>query len=344
MHNEDKNLAYLVKMMRKKYGRRDNLFKIQQRLAARVQQPGERLSDFAASLNNIGFGKRVPMEYYIEAFINGIINQTAAMQVRAYEPQTLDEAVQFAMDTCGAFGEGYKVTDWRVAKRRYRDDRDGEDDDAQPARKKTAAAEISDALDWEKLGLGFGGDSGKSPSFDTEGKVVSGLVETAKKDPLSLAALQALMVVAGIGKYEALATKGASGKAKVARAREVKAEDAGTNNYSNQQPQGGVNRGALWQDRGSSDYSNNGCYGNNGGYGGGRGAVGGRGYGRGRGTGGMGDQGTTDQSWSGNPSRRGSTRRRAVTVDSTDIGGVSARSVSQMVLPKRSSPHSSLYS
>ncbi|GMF18172.1 unnamed protein product [Phytophthora fragariaefolia] len=151
MHNEDKNLAYLVKMMRMKYGRCDNLFKIQQRLAALVQQPGEHLSDFAASLNNIGFGKRVTMEYYIEAFINGISNQTAVIQVRAYEQQTLDEAVQFAEDKCEEFGEGYKVTDWRVAKRRYRDDRDGEEDDAQPARKKTAVAEISGALDWENL-------------------------------------------------------------------------------------------------------------------------------------------------------------------------------------------------
>ncbi|KAE8881195.1 hypothetical protein PF003_g34737 [Phytophthora fragariae] len=34
MREEDKNLAYLIKMMRKKYGRRDNMFRIQQRLAA----------------------------------------------------------------------------------------------------------------------------------------------------------------------------------------------------------------------------------------------------------------------------------------------------------------------
>ncbi|GMF44922.1 unnamed protein product [Phytophthora fragariaefolia] len=152
----------------------------------------------------------------------------------------------------------------------------------QHARKKTATAEISGALDWEKLGLGFGGDSDKSPNFNTEGKVVSGLAETAKKDPLSLAALQALMMVAGIGKGEALATKGVSGKAKVARAPEVKAEDAGTNNYSNQQPQGG-----LPED--------------------------------------VGAQGITEQAPSGNPSRRGRTRRRAATVDITDIGECAQR-------------------
>ncbi|GMF63983.1 unnamed protein product [Phytophthora fragariaefolia] len=123
MREEDKNLAYLVQMMRKKYGRRD-MFRIQQRLAARVQQPGERLSDFAASLTSIGFGKRVPAESYVEALINGINNETAAMQVRTYEPATLDETVQFAEDKCGEYGEGFKVIDWRVAKRRYREERE----------------------------------------------------------------------------------------------------------------------------------------------------------------------------------------------------------------------------
>ncbi|GMF31599.1 unnamed protein product [Phytophthora fragariaefolia] len=108
MREEDQNLAYLVQMMRKKYGQRDNMFRIQQRLAARVQQSGERLSDFAASLTSIGFGKRVPAESYVEAFINGINNETAVMQVRTYEPATLDEAVQFAEDKCGEFGECFK--------------------------------------------------------------------------------------------------------------------------------------------------------------------------------------------------------------------------------------------
>ncbi|KAL3661793.1 hypothetical protein V7S43_013088 [Phytophthora oleae] len=35
MRKEDKTLSYLVRKMRKKYERRDNIFKIQQRLAAR---------------------------------------------------------------------------------------------------------------------------------------------------------------------------------------------------------------------------------------------------------------------------------------------------------------------
>jgi hypothetical protein len=98
MGPEDRNLNYLITAMRKKYGRRDTMFHIQQRLAARVQQPGERLSDYAASLTNIVVGKRVPAESYVHAFINWINSTTPARQVRTYEPRTLDEAVQFAED------------------------------------------------------------------------------------------------------------------------------------------------------------------------------------------------------------------------------------------------------
>ncbi|KAE9213019.1 hypothetical protein PF002_g18086 [Phytophthora fragariae] len=243
MREEDKNLAYLIKMMRKKYGRRDNMFRIQQRLAARVQQPGERLSDFATSLTSIGFDKRVPAESYVEAFINGINNETTATQVRTYEPTTLDEAVQFAEDKCGEFGEGFKVTDWRVAKRRYREEReDGAEDDAPPAKKKPPTTESVDQLDWKKLGLGFGGNEDTPPSVDTEGKAVSGLAKTAQKDPLSLAALRALMVVAGLGREETVGEKAASSKAKVARALEVKSE-GGKQSPDNQ----ASNQSAGWQ-------------------------------------------------------------------------------------------------
>eukprot|EP00644_Phytophthora_capsici_P017360 jgi/Phyca11/125185/e_gw1.57.239.1 len=81
MRDEDKTLSYL--------------------------QPGERLSDYAAVLMDIGFGQRVSAETYVEAFISGINNPTTATQIRAYEPQTLEDAVQFAEDKCGDYGEGY---------------------------------------------------------------------------------------------------------------------------------------------------------------------------------------------------------------------------------------------
>ncbi|KAE9196573.1 hypothetical protein PF002_g23012 [Phytophthora fragariae] len=286
IREEDKNLAYLIKMMRKKYGRRDNMFRIQQRLAARVQQPGERLSDFATSLTSIGFGKRVPAESYVEAFINGINNETTATQVRTYEPTTLDEAVQFAEDKCGEYGEGFKVTGWRVAKRRYREEREyGAEDDTQPAKKKPPTTESVDQLDWKKLGLGFGGNEDTPPSFDTEGKPVSGLAKTAQKDPLSLAALRALMVVAGLGREETVGGKAASSKAKVARALEVKSE-GGKQSPDNQ----ASNQSAGWQNPvGGYGGGYGGGYagGQGGGYGGyGGGQAGGRGGGRGNSNGG----------------------------------------------------------
>ncbi|GMF14417.1 unnamed protein product [Phytophthora fragariaefolia] len=202
MHEEDKNLAYVVHQMRKKYGSRDNMFRFQQRLAARVQQSGERLSDFAANLTKLDL--------------------TTATQVRTFEPHTLDEAVEFVEDKCGEFGEGFKVTEWWVAKRRYRDDREyGAGDDPQPTKKRTMTADSTDQLDWKKLGLGFGGED--PPSFDVNGKAISGLAQTAKKDPLLLAALKGIVLVTGLGREEA---KGASSKPKVVKVREVKKESS----------------------------------------------------------------------------------------------------------------------
>ncbi|KAI9998161.1 hypothetical protein PInf_002495 [Phytophthora infestans] len=278
MQPEDRNLSYLVRKMRKKYGSRDNMFRIQQRLAARVQQPGERLSDYAASLTNIGFGKRIPAESYVEAFINGINNETTATQVRAYEPQTLDEAVQFAEDKCGEYGEGFKVTDWRVAKRRYRENREyGEEGDASPPKKKSTN-EAAEQLDWRQLGLGFGGE--EPPSFDTNGKAVSGLAKTAKKDPLSLAALQALMLVsAGLGKDSAKAT---SGNLKAAQARKI-IEAENNSATGNQQPGNDAAAGTRWQGQNRNGNTGGGSSFNGGGRGGGGRGFGGFGGGRGRG-------------------------------------------------------------
>ncbi|OWY97964.1 putative Polyprotein [Phytophthora megakarya] len=113
MRREDKTLEFLVRKLRKKYGRRDNVFKVQQRLVERVQKPGERLSDYADVLTNIGFGHRVPViKFPQKSFVNGINNQTAVMQMKGHNPKTLEDAVQYAEDTCGEYGEGFRVTDW----------------------------------------------------------------------------------------------------------------------------------------------------------------------------------------------------------------------------------------
>ncbi|OWY95439.1 putative Polyprotein, partial [Phytophthora megakarya] len=104
MRREDKTLEFLVRKLRKKYGRRDNVFKVQQRLVERVQKPGERLSDYADVLTNIGFGHQVPAEVYVEAFVNGINNQTAVMQMKGHNPKTLEDAVQYAEYACGEYG------------------------------------------------------------------------------------------------------------------------------------------------------------------------------------------------------------------------------------------------
>ncbi|GMF61953.1 unnamed protein product [Phytophthora fragariaefolia] len=220
---DDCTFAFLVERVRAKYGCRDNAWQIQQRLAKRVQQPGERLCDFTDSLLDIGFGKRVPADMSVEAFLNGMNNKVMSTQTRGSSLQTLEAAVQYAEDKCGEYGEGRKVTDWEEARRRYRMDRESNGDD-EAGRPKKERSEVSAQIDWKKLGLGFGGES--RPVYDTTGKAVSGLAEKAKEDPLSLAAIQTLMALVGVGKFEdagSTTPKATAAKTK-ARALEVKAE------------------------------------------------------------------------------------------------------------------------
>ncbi|KAE8966522.1 hypothetical protein PR001_g28380 [Phytophthora rubi] len=238
MREEDKNLAYLVKMMRK----------------------------------NIGFGKRVPAESYVEVFINGINNETTATQVRTYEPTTLDEAVQFAEDKCGEFGEGFKVTDWRVAKRRYREEPEyGAEDDTQPAKKKPPTTESVDQLDWKKLGLGVRAEEtvgGKAAS--SKAKVARALEvksEGGKQSPDNQASNQSAGWQNPVGGYGGGYGGGQGGGFGGGYAG---SQGGGYGGYGSGQAGG---RGGG---RGNS---------NGGGFGG-RGAGGGQGFGRGRGGGG----------------------------------------------------------
>ncbi|GMF30462.1 unnamed protein product [Phytophthora fragariaefolia] len=206
------------------YDRSDNAFHIQQRMGRRQQQPGERLSDFAASLVDIGFGQNVPDDTYREAFLIGMNNKVIATQIRMMKPETMEDAVQMSIGTCGEYGDGLSVTDWKTAQRCYRTDRGSSGEDA-GLRKKAAKLEMASQFDWKKLGLVFGSEA--QPMYDTSGEAVSGLSETAKKYPLSLATLRALMVMVGVGDKAAEANepskKPAVGKSK-ARALEVKAE------------------------------------------------------------------------------------------------------------------------
>ncbi|GMF47160.1 unnamed protein product [Phytophthora fragariaefolia] len=172
--------------------------------------PDDRTLEFIAmrlrrNLTNIGFGKRVAAESFIEAFLNGLNNQVTVAQVRTVAPQTLEEAVQAAIDTCGEYGEGKKVTDWREAKRLYRAAGNlGENSSA--VRNEERVREPAGQIDWVKLGLGFGGSDETPPTYDNTGKLVSGLApsgKTTKDGVLPLAALQAIAVAAGIGQTAA---------------------------------------------------------------------------------------------------------------------------------------------
>eukprot|EP00644_Phytophthora_capsici_P016669 jgi/Phyca11/122255/e_gw1.47.277.1 len=248
MREEDKTLSYLVKKLRKKYGSRDNLFKTQQKLAARVQQPGERLGDFASRLRQIGFGKRVPEESYVEAFLNGINNEMVGMQIRGHHPETLDDAVQLAEDASGVYGEGVKVTDWRVARKRYREDgvTDSNQEGTPSAKRKASATAVMDQNDWAKLGLGSLSLQEEQPIYDKEGGAIDQWQQSARRDPLSIAALQALILTARNGHEE---TKTTAPKSK-ARVMEMKAESREDTDADGQQQTTKRPTNPNWQERG----------------------------------------------------------------------------------------------
>jgi hypothetical protein len=272
MTSEDYTFEYLTMQLRKKYGRRVSAWRIHKKLMNRAQQPGERLDSFINSLTNIGFGKRVSTESYLEAFYDGLNNQDAAAHVSTIGPTTLGEALEIAVGAYGEFGAGRKVTSWQGAQRRYqRDVEDEEKPRAAPQKISEARVEASPAINWEQLGLGFGGGD-TAPMFDDEGRALRGLASsTSGRDGgLPLAALQAIAVAAGIGQAAAARTPTArsdSNKPKVAKTLEVKAEPQTTENQAppnNQQygagngyDYGGRGRGGFGSSRGRGGRSGN---------------------------------------------------------------------------------------
>eukprot|EP00644_Phytophthora_capsici_P018685 jgi/Phyca11/133158/e_gw1.339.1.1 len=242
MREEDKTLSYL------------------QKLVARVQQPGERLGDFASRLRQIGFGKRVPEESYVEAFLNGINNEMVGMQIRGHHPETLDDAVQLAEDASGVYGEGVKVTDWRVARKRYREEgaTEGNQDGTPSTKRKASATAVMDQNNWAKLGLGNLSLQEEQPIYDKEGGAIDQWQQSARRGPLSIAAMQALILTARNGHEE---TKTAAPKSK-ARVMEMKAESR-DDTEADDQPQATRRlTNPNWQERGGRGGNrNNGHYG-----------------------------------------------------------------------------------
>jgi hypothetical protein len=157
MTSEDYMFEYLTAQLRKKYGRHENSWKIHKKLMQRAQQPGERLDSFVNSLTNIGFGKRVSTESYLEAFYDRLNNQDAAAHVCTLRPATLSEALEIAVSASGEYGAGRKVTSWQQAQQRYQKDSEGEEKPSAAPRKSEAKAEVPAAINWDQLGLGFGG-------------------------------------------------------------------------------------------------------------------------------------------------------------------------------------------
>ncbi|KAE9142900.1 hypothetical protein PF006_g12038 [Phytophthora fragariae] len=77
--------------------------------------------------------------------------------MRASKPQTLEDAVHFAEDNFGEYGESFKVTDWQVARRRYREP--GEDGSrtvtTSSKEGKILKTDVASNIDWADLGLAW---------------------------------------------------------------------------------------------------------------------------------------------------------------------------------------------
>jgi hypothetical protein len=203
----ERTLEFITMRLRKKYGRRETGWQTQERLRKRVQQPGERVDAFADSLVNIGSGKRVLVESFIDAFLDGLNNQIAAAQMRSWSLTTLEEAVQAVIETWGEFADGRKVTEWREASRLYRRGPQQDENDA-AKRNVEPKNEPVPQIDWAKLGLGLGGSKNDdaAPRYDNCGKAVGGLATSGRMPPegaLPLAALQAIAFAAGAGQVAA---------------------------------------------------------------------------------------------------------------------------------------------
>ncbi|RLN31384.1 hypothetical protein BBJ28_00020116, partial [Nothophytophthora sp. Chile5] len=239
VHREDRTVEYLTDQLEKTYGSRDTDWQIQRKLGSRAQRPGERLSEFARHLREIGRGHpRVQETWYVEAFLEGINNKFAGSMTRMTQPRTLQAAVQAAVDSCGEYGEGRDVG-WQAAAQLHARDRPlggtaTTTTVAAPELSSTADSrqELLEGLELSKLGLGFAGRGEEPPKFDMYGKRISGLAAatgTGRDGGLSLAALQAIAIATRIGQAAnqqppASRSMPAATKVKAARALEVKAE------------------------------------------------------------------------------------------------------------------------
>ncbi|KAL3660335.1 hypothetical protein V7S43_014489 [Phytophthora oleae] len=66
---KDRTFKHLATLLKRRFGRHENMYQTQMRMARRMQQPGERLDDLAANLRNIGVvHAKLPDYWYGELY------------------------------------------------------------------------------------------------------------------------------------------------------------------------------------------------------------------------------------------------------------------------------------
>ncbi|KAK1943558.1 hypothetical protein P3T76_004954 [Phytophthora citrophthora] len=108
---EDQTFRNLSRMMRDRY-------MVKRSNPERRQQRGESLVEYAQKLREIASSNPVNEEWLVDSFLSGMNNTWCSTLVRGHRPATLNEAVNFAVDQVGEYGEGYGV-DLAIAMRAH---------------------------------------------------------------------------------------------------------------------------------------------------------------------------------------------------------------------------------
>ncbi|EGZ05621.1 hypothetical protein PHYSODRAFT_342411 [Phytophthora sojae] len=191
---QDRNFEHLTTQLTQMYGSHESLYQIQLEMAKRVQQPGERLRDFADSLREIGVAHPdIPEDWYVEAFIRGINNTDWAMVVRIQKPTALSDAAQFAVENFGDYGEGYQVKQWQKAAALYR---------GRQHCNGLAAGEARTEFPGRNPVKMQHQDDARPPRYDTRGRRLA----DQRNEALSPAARHAIAVAVRVGEAAVLTT------------------------------------------------------------------------------------------------------------------------------------------
>lgn len=106
---EDQTFGNLSKLLKDRYIVKRSNPEVVARLRLRGQQRGEPLVEYTQKLREIASSNPVDEEWLVDAFLAKMHNAWSATLIRGHKPETLNAAVNAALDQVGEYGEGYGV-------------------------------------------------------------------------------------------------------------------------------------------------------------------------------------------------------------------------------------------